>query len=93
MGNVSVMRIMIVLFIGKVTEEQLDKWCKEIDEEEHRREQETLAHSQWLKEREQRKQVRNNWALVQTHFLVIFAEFYRYSIVGREIFKVLPPKS
>ncbi|KAJ8960197.1 hypothetical protein NQ318_003921 [Aromia moschata] len=47
---------MQLLQSGKVSEEQLDKWCREIDEEEHRREQETLAHAQWLKEREQRKQ-------------------------------------
>ncbi|KAJ8983048.1 hypothetical protein NQ317_013253 [Molorchus minor] len=42
---------MQLLQSGKVSEEQLDKWCKEIDEEEHKREQETLAHAQWLKER------------------------------------------
>lgn len=42
--------------IGKVTEDQLDKWCQEIEEEETRKEQESLAHSQWLKEREFRKQ-------------------------------------
>nr|CAH7747821.1 unnamed protein product [Callosobruchus chinensis] len=47
---------MISLQSGKVTEEQLDKWCKEIDEEEYKREQEAIAHAQWLKEREQRKQ-------------------------------------
>ncbi|EFA07156.1 hypothetical protein TcasGA2_TC010150 [Tribolium castaneum] len=41
---------------GNVSEEQLDIWCKEIDEEEHRKEQEALAHEQWLKERELRKQ-------------------------------------
>lgn len=44
------------MILGKVTEEQLDIWCKEIDEEEHRKEQEALTHAQWLKEREQRKQ-------------------------------------
>lgn len=42
--------------LGKVSEEQLDKWCKEIDEEEQRKEQESMAHAQWLKEREIRKQ-------------------------------------
>nr|CAI5821709.1 unnamed protein product [Callosobruchus analis] len=47
---------MILLQSGKVSEEQLDKWCKEIDEEEYKREQEAIAHAQWLKEREQRKQ-------------------------------------
>ncbi|XP_044265869.1 bromodomain-containing protein 8 [Tribolium madens] len=41
---------------GNVSEEQLDIWCKEIDEEEQRKEQETIAHEQWLKERELRKQ-------------------------------------
>lgn len=39
-----------------MSEEQLDKWCKEIDEEEYRKEQESLAYSQFLKERELRKQ-------------------------------------
>lgn len=39
-----------------MSEEQLDIWCKEIDDEEYKKEQETLVHSQWLKEREQRKQ-------------------------------------
>lgn len=34
----------------------MDQWCKEIDEEEARKEQEALAHAQWLKEREARKQ-------------------------------------
>lgn len=34
----------------------MDQWCKEIDEEEKRKEQETLTHAQWLKEREYRKQ-------------------------------------
>lgn len=47
---------MALLQSGNVSEEQLDKWCKEIDEEEKRKEQENLAHSQWLKEREYRKQ-------------------------------------
>ncbi|KAJ8928803.1 hypothetical protein NQ314_018569 [Rhamnusium bicolor] len=47
---------MVLLQSGKVTEEQLDKWCKEIDEEEHRREQEAFAQTQFLKERELRKQ-------------------------------------
>lgn len=42
--------------LGNVTEEQLDRWCKEIDEEEAQRDQEALAHAQWLKEREARKQ-------------------------------------
>jgi bromodomain-containing protein 8 len=39
-----------------VSEEQLDIWCKEIDEEEQRKEQEATAHEQWLRERELRKQ-------------------------------------
>lgn len=47
---------MNLILTGKVTEEQLETWCKEIDEEENRKEQEAIAHSQWLKEREQRKQ-------------------------------------
>ncbi|KAL3288638.1 hypothetical protein HHI36_003071 [Cryptolaemus montrouzieri] len=47
---------MTILSSGKFTEEQLDRWCKEIDEEEYRKEQETLKHTQWLKERETKKQ-------------------------------------
>ncbi|CAH1111330.1 unnamed protein product [Psylliodes chrysocephalus] len=47
---------MILLQAGKVTEDQLDKWCQEIEEEETRKEQESQAHAQWLKEREFRKQ-------------------------------------
>lgn len=39
-----------------MSEEQLDVWCKEIDDEEYKKEQEALVNSQWLKEREQRKQ-------------------------------------
>ncbi|CAH0550951.1 unnamed protein product [Brassicogethes aeneus] len=46
---------MAVLQAGKVSEEQLDKWCREIDEEEAKKEQESNAHAQWLKRREQRK--------------------------------------
>lgn len=46
---------MAVLSSGKFTEDQLDRWCKEIDDEENRKELETMRHSQWLKERETRK--------------------------------------
>ncbi|CAH1364940.1 unnamed protein product [Tenebrio molitor] len=45
-----------LLQTGNVSEEQLDIWCKEIDEEEQRKEQEAAAHEQWLRERELRKQ-------------------------------------
>jgi bromodomain-containing protein 8 len=45
-----------LLQTGNVSEEQLDIWCKEIDEEEQRKEQEATAHEQWLRERELRKQ-------------------------------------
>lgn len=48
--------VFIFNILGNVSEEQLDQWCKEIDEEEKRKEQEALAHAQWLKERECRKQ-------------------------------------
>lgn len=41
---------------GRVSEEQLDKWCKEIDDEETKREQEAQNHVKWLKQRELRKQ-------------------------------------
>lgn len=34
----------------------MDKWCKEIDEEESKREQEALNHAKWLKQRDLRKQ-------------------------------------
>lgn len=34
----------------------MDIWCKEIDEEEFKKEQEALVHTQWLQEREQKKQ-------------------------------------
>ncbi|XP_023022816.2 bromodomain containing 8 [Leptinotarsa decemlineata] len=47
---------MAILQSGKVSEEQLDKWCKEIEQEENLKEQESTAYAQWLKEREQRKQ-------------------------------------
>ncbi|GJQ66506.1 putative bromo domain protein [Trypoxylus dichotomus] len=47
---------MALLQSGNVNEEQLDRWCKEIDEEEKEKEQEALAHAKWLKERELRKQ-------------------------------------
>ncbi|RZC32778.1 hypothetical protein BDFB_007554, partial [Asbolus verrucosus] len=47
---------MTMLQSGNVKEEQLDIWCKEIDEEEQRKEQEAMAHEQWLRERELRKQ-------------------------------------
>lgn len=39
-----------------MSEEQLDVWCKEIDEEEQKKEEEAASHSQWLRERELRKQ-------------------------------------
>lgn len=40
----------------------MDLWCKEIDEEEYRKEQEILAHTKWMREREQRKQeIERNW--------------------------------
>ncbi|KAB0804917.1 hypothetical protein PPYR_01887 [Photinus pyralis] len=47
---------MVLLQSGNVTEELLDKWCKEIDEEENQKEEEAIAHTQWLQEREIRKQ-------------------------------------
>ncbi|KAF2878637.1 hypothetical protein ILUMI_27534 [Ignelater luminosus] len=47
---------MVLLQSGNVSEELLDKWCKEIDEEEKQKEEEAIAHAQWLKERELRKQ-------------------------------------
>ncbi|KAK4885688.1 hypothetical protein RN001_001959 [Aquatica leii] len=47
---------MILLQSGNVSEELLDKWCKEIDDEEKLKEEEALAHAQWLQEREIRKQ-------------------------------------
>ncbi|XP_056639003.1 bromodomain-containing protein 8 isoform X1 [Diorhabda sublineata] len=47
---------MVLLQSGKVSEEQLDKWCQEIEQEETQKEQESILHSQWLKERELRKQ-------------------------------------
>ncbi|KAL1513986.1 hypothetical protein ABEB36_003317 [Hypothenemus hampei] len=47
---------MKILNSGRVTEEQLDLWCKEIDEEEAKREQEALNHAKWLKQRDLRKQ-------------------------------------
>ncbi|XP_050294718.1 bromodomain-containing protein 8-like [Anthonomus grandis grandis] len=46
---------MKILQAGNVSEEQLDKWCKEIDDEEVKREQEALNHSNWLKQRDLRK--------------------------------------
>ncbi|KAJ3648857.1 hypothetical protein Zmor_020628 [Zophobas morio] len=54
---------------GNVTEEQLDIWCKEIDEEEQKKEQEAIAHEQWLRERELRKQeIERAWRPVKpTH--------------------------
>ncbi|CAH1116671.1 unnamed protein product [Phaedon cochleariae] len=47
---------MALLQSGKVSEEQLDIWCKEIEVEEYKKEQESIAQAQWFKEREQRKQ-------------------------------------
>lgn len=47
---------MSLLHNGNVTEDLLDRWCKEIDEEEQQKEEESIAHAQWLKERELRKQ-------------------------------------
>ncbi|XP_066141386.1 bromodomain-containing protein 8 [Euwallacea fornicatus] len=47
---------MKVLQSGRVTEEQLDKWCKEIDDEEAKRELEAQNHAKWLKQRDLRKQ-------------------------------------
>ncbi|XP_030766567.1 bromodomain-containing protein 8 [Sitophilus oryzae] len=47
---------MKLLQSGKITEEQLDKWCKEIDEEEQKSQQEAAAHSKWLKQRDLKKQ-------------------------------------
>lgn len=52
---------------GNVTEEQLDIWCKEIEEEERRKEQENAAYAQWLKERELRKQeIERAWRPVKS---------------------------
>ncbi|XP_044744715.1 bromodomain-containing protein 8 isoform X2 [Coccinella septempunctata] len=57
---------MTVLSSGKFTEDQLDRWCKEIDEEENRKDLETLRHSQWLKERETRKmEIERAWRPVK----------------------------
>lgn len=39
-----------------MTEEQLDLWCKEIDEEEKQKELEIVQHNKWLRERELKKQ-------------------------------------
>ncbi|XP_022910979.2 bromodomain-containing protein 8 [Onthophagus taurus] len=47
---------MNLLNSGNVSEEQLDKWCKEIDDEEKEKDQEAVNHAKWLKEREVRKQ-------------------------------------
>lgn len=47
---------MLLLQTGKISEDQLDKWCQEIEQEETQKEQESMLHSQWLKERELRKQ-------------------------------------
>lgn len=56
-----------LLFPGNVSEDQLDQWCKEIDEEESRKEQEALSHAQWLKEREARKQeIERAWRPLKT---------------------------
>ncbi|KAK5647405.1 hypothetical protein RI129_002297 [Pyrocoelia pectoralis] len=53
---------MLLLQSGNVSEELLDKWCKEIDEEEKQKEEEAIAHSQWLQEREMRKQeIERTW--------------------------------
>ncbi|XP_017779659.1 PREDICTED: bromodomain-containing protein 8-like [Nicrophorus vespilloides] len=53
---------MAILKSGTLTEEQLDVMCKQIDEEEQQKEKESLAHSQWLKERELRKQeIERTW--------------------------------
>lgn len=58
--NIKISRLIFVpetlYILGQVNEEQLDVWCKEIDEEDFKKEQEALAHAQYLKEREQRKQ-------------------------------------
>lgn len=53
---------MAMLQSGKISEEQLEQWCKEIDEEEKQKEQEALTHAAWLKEREVRKQeIERQW--------------------------------
>ncbi|ENN74658.1 hypothetical protein HUJ04_004789 [Dendroctonus ponderosae] len=51
---------------GKLSEEQLDKWCKEIDEEESKREEETSNRVKWLKQRDLRKQeIERAWRLTK----------------------------
>ncbi|KAF5301376.1 hypothetical protein FQA39_LY10774 [Lamprigera yunnana] len=53
---------MTLLRSGNVSEELLDKWCKEIEDEEKQKEDEALAHAQWLQERELRKQeIERSW--------------------------------
>lgn len=51
-----------VLNSGNFTEEQLDKWCKQIELEELKKEQEMNRYAQWLKEREARKmEIERQW--------------------------------
>lgn len=50
-----------------MSEEQLDKWCQEIDEEEAKREEETLNRVKWLKQRDLRKQeIERAWRLTKS---------------------------
>ncbi|KAK9892200.1 hypothetical protein WA026_019005 [Henosepilachna vigintioctopunctata] len=66
---------MCVLSSGKFTEDQLDRWCREIDEEEHKKEQETLKHSIWLKERETKKQeIERAWRPAKTNSAPVFGQ-------------------
>ncbi|KAF7265639.1 bromodomain containing 8 [Rhynchophorus ferrugineus] len=66
---------MKLLQSGKITEEQLDKWCREIDEEERKSQQETIAHAQWLKERDLRKQeIERAWRPIK----------YPYPVAGQK---------
>lgn len=47
---------MRLLQSSQVSEEQLDEWCVEIEEEERQKDLENAEFAAWLKEREQRKQ-------------------------------------
>lgn len=40
---------------GTATEEMIEKWSKEIEEEEKQKAQDAVTHAQWLKQREERK--------------------------------------
>lgn len=46
---------MELLRSGAATDEVIEKWSKEIEEEEVQKSQDAVTHSQWLKQREERK--------------------------------------